>query len=101
MSPPHTGGRGLKHLHYGGQGPERNVAPSHGGATLQEPSQLGPTTQLMGRPSLKDIPLGEPVPGKIGFVFSPDSKTELLDISGIPAGPRVKCPYTSNGFRVP
>ena len=66
-----------------------------------EPSPSEPTAPLKKRPSLDELPFGESVPGKKGFVFSPYSKKELVDVSGIPAGTRVKCPYTSNVFRVP
>ena len=49
----------------------------------------------------QDLPFGELVPGKPGFVYSPYSTKELVDVSGIPTGTKVKCPYSSKTFRVP
>ncbi len=49
----------------------------------------------------EDLPFGELVPGKTGYVHSPYSKTDLVDVSGIPTGTKVKCPYTGKTFRVP
>ncbi len=52
-------------------------------------------------PAREDLPFGELVPAKTGFVYSPWSKAGLVDVSGIPTGTKVKCPYTSKIFRVP
>ena len=49
----------------------------------------------------QDLPFGELVPGKTGFVYSPYSTKELVDVSGIPTGTKVKCPYSGKTFRVP
>ena len=64
-----------------------NPAPS--------PSPTAPRT------SREDLPFGELVAGKTGFVYSPYSKKELVDVSGIPTGTKVKCPYSGKTFRVP
>ena len=52
-------------------------------------------------PAREDLPFGELVPAKNGFVYSPWSKNGLVDVSGIPTGTKVRCPYTSKTFRVP
>ena len=52
-------------------------------------------------PVREDLPFGELVPARTGFVYSPWSKKGLVDVSGIPTGTKVKCPYTSKTFRVP
>lgn len=49
----------------------------------------------------QDLPFGELAPGKTGFVYSPYSTKELVDVSGIPTGTKVKCPYSGKTFRVP
>ncbi len=50
----------------------------------------------------EDLPYGTPIPGKKGYVYSPyDTKKQQVDVSGIPTGTKVKCPYTGKVFRVP
>lgn len=49
-----------------------------------------------------EIPYGEPIPGRPGFVNSPyAAKHQVVDVAGLPAGMEVKCPYTGKLFRVP
>ncbi len=57
--------------------------------------QIKPATQ-------ENIPLGLVIPGRPGFVHSPyAAKNQLVDVTGLPAGMEVKCPYTGKIFRVP
>lgn len=50
----------------------------------------------------EDLPYGRPVVGKNGFVYSPYAPDAgEVDARDIPAGTKVKCPYTSKVFRVP
>lgn len=51
---------------------------------------------------VQEIPYGEAIPGRPGFVNSPyAAKHQLVDVTGLPAGMEVKCPYTGKLFRVP
>lgn len=49
----------------------------------------------------KEPPYGIPVPGKPGFVTSPFSTDGEVDVTGIPSGTKVRCPYTRGIFRAP
>jgi hypothetical protein len=49
-----------------------------------------------------ELPFGTPIPGRAGFVNSPyAAKHQLVDVTGLPGGMEVKCPYTGKLFRVP
>lgn len=49
-----------------------------------------------------DLPYGCPSPVRAGLVNSPyAAKHQLLDVTGLPIGMAVKCPYTGKLFRVP
>ncbi|MEZ0273693.1 MAG: hypothetical protein ACAH88_02220 [Roseimicrobium sp.] len=51
---------------------------------------------------VQEIPYGESIAGRPGFVNSPyAAKHQLVDVTGLPAGMEVKCPYTGKLFRVP
>ena len=50
----------------------------------------------------EDLPVGQPVVGKKGFVYSPYASDKgQVDVQDIPSGTKVKCPYTGKTFRVP
>lgn len=51
---------------------------------------------------VQDIPYGTAIAGRPGFVNSPfAAKHQLVDVTGLPTGMEVKCPYTGKLFRVP
>ena len=51
---------------------------------------------------VQDIPYGAAITGRPGFVNSPfAAKHQLVDVTGLPTGMEVKCPYTGKLFRVP
>lgn len=64
-----------------------------------------PSTQVTPAPSTKEaseLPYGSPIVGRPGFVNSPyAAKHQLVDVTGLPVGMEVKCPYTGKLFRVP
>ena len=52
--------------------------------------------------TLQETPYGNPIPGRPGFVNSPyAARNQLVDVTGLPAGMEVKCPYSGKLFRVP
>lgn len=49
-----------------------------------------------------DLPYGSAIAGRPGFVNSPyAAKHQLVDVTGLPVGMEVKCPYSGRLFRVP
>lgn len=49
-----------------------------------------------------EIPYGTPIQGRPGYVNSPYAAAhQLVDVTGLPVGMEVKCPYTGKLFRVP
>lgn len=74
--------------------PAANTPASRAGSSQQAPAQ--PKTEV------QDAPYGIPIAGRPGFVNSPfAAKHQLVDVTGLPAGMEVKCPYTGRLFRVP
>ncbi|MEZ5304577.1 MAG: hypothetical protein R3F11_28615 [Verrucomicrobiales bacterium] len=56
------------------------------------------------KPAVKEgaIPFGSRIAGRPGYVNSPfAAKNQLVDVTGLPEGTEVKCPYTGKLFRVP
>lgn len=53
-----------------------------------------PTTQA-------EFPVGKPVPGKPGYVYSPYDPNKYVDVSGYTPGSKVKDPYAQKIFIVP
>ncbi len=51
---------------------------------------------------LAQLPFGIPVMGRKGYVRSPYAGDQgMVDVNDIPAGAKVKCPFTGKVFRVP
>ena len=78
--------------------------------TQPQPKSTAPTTPAPAnktpapttKPVVTEIPFGLPIPGRPGFVNSPYAqKHQLVDVTGLPTGMEVKCPYTGKLFRVP
>ncbi len=75
--------------------------------TANNPPAVTANSNQPGNPAqansvVQNIPFGLPISGRPGFVHSPyAAKNQLVDVTGLPAGMEVKCPYTGKIFRVP
>lgn len=87
-------------------------APNSNVAALTKPAPSAPavnTTPAPSQPKVEpapastpELPYGSPISGRPGFVNSPyAAKHQLVDVTGLPVGMEVKCPYTGKLFRVP
>jgi hypothetical protein len=89
--------------------PDKKNAPdasaaSDGTSDSNEGSNSAPPSTPETKPAAprEDLPYGQPVVGKKGFVYSPYAPDKgQVDVQDIPAGTKVKCPYTEKTFRVP
>jgi hypothetical protein len=66
------------------------AAPLHAGPK----AKASPSAQAQ-------LPVGVPVPGKPGLVYSPYAKGKIMNVSIYKHGEVVLCPYTAKPFRVP
>jgi hypothetical protein len=65
-------------------------------------SRPAATPQSSSTSSATQFPVAKAVPGKPGYVFSPyDPNGGYVDVSGYPAGSKVKDPYSQKIFLVP
>lgn len=65
-------------------------------------STVAPQPPTLAPKPVQEIPFGTAITGRPGFVNSPfAAKHQLVDVTGLPTGMEVKCPYTGKLFRVP
>jgi uncharacterized Zn-finger protein len=81
------------------------VAPDTSVAAMSKPDTSAPTTPAVTpapTQAAPELPYGSSISGRPGFVNSPyAAKHQLVDVTGLPVGMEVKCPYTGKLFRVP
>lgn len=78
--------------------PNSNVAAM----TKTEPSAPSAPSTTTPSTAAPELPYGTAISGRPGFVNSPfAAKHQLVDVTGLPVGMEVKCPYTGKLFRVP
>ena len=71
-------------------------------AAMTKPAPSAPTVVTPAPAPAAELPYGSPIAGRPGFVNSPfAAKHQLVDVTGLPVGMEVKCPYTGKLFRVP
>ena len=69
-------------------------------SAVSRPAATPQTSSTSAAPA--QFPVAKPVPGKPGYVFSPyDPNGGYVDVSGYPAGSKVKDPYSQKIFLVP
>lgn len=82
--------------------PDTTPATTDPSTSESKPSDTTSTVESKPAVTREDLPFGQPVVGKKGFVYSPYAPDKgQVDVDGIPAGTKVKCPYTGKVFRVP
>jgi uncharacterized Zn-finger protein len=84
--------------------PRTAPVPNSNVAAMTNPAPSAPTQpKVTPAPSASvELPYGSPIAGRPGFVNSPyAAKHQLVDVTGLPVGMEVKCPYTGKLFRVP
>lgn len=85
--------------------PRSTPAPANSNvAAMNKPAPSAPSTPAVtpAPAPAADLPYGTPIAGRPGFVNSPfAAKHQLVDVTGLPVGMEVKCPYTGKLFRVP
>lgn len=83
--------------------PSTPAAPNTNVAAMSPTPSSAPTTpEATPPPGAADLPFGTAIAGRPGFVNSPyAAKHQLVDVTGLPVGMEVKCPYTGKLFRVP
>lgn len=94
--------------------PTTPPAPNSNVAALTKPAPSAPVVNPTPAPTqpkvepapaanaTPELPYGSPISGRPGFVNSPyAAKHQLVDVTGLPVGMEVKCPYTGKLFRVP
>ena len=82
--------------------PDSTPATTDPSTPESKPSDTTSTVESKPAVTREDLPFGQPVVGKKGFVYSPYAPDKgQVDVDGIPAGTKVKCPYTGKVFRVP
>lgn len=84
-----------------GTGGAPSSAASHAAPSQPASARTQKTPAAPAPVKRDDLPFGVPVVGKNGYVYSPYTKGQLVDVTGIPSGTRVECPYTKKHFRVP
>jgi hypothetical protein len=81
------------------------VAPDTSVAAMSKPNTTTPITPAVTAAPTQaapELPYGSSISGRPGFVNSPyAAKHQLVDVTGLPVGMEVKCPYTGKLFRVP
>lgn len=88
--------------------PQASPTPSAPTVTANKPNtppavNTPPATAPAPAPKpVQEIPYGTAIAGRPGFVNSPYAAAhQLVDVTGLPSGMEVKCPYTGKLFRVP
>lgn len=81
--------------------PADREAPSSSSSESGNAQDAPPPPKEKTPPAREDLPFGQPIIGRPGFVYSPYAPTQVVNVEGLPSGTKVECPYTKKHFRVP
>ena len=81
---------------------QNSTADQQSVAKNQKPGQVPLKVEALMAPRIVDIPVGEPVQGRPGYVYSPYAAPKrIVDVREFRAGEEVRCPITLKSFFVP
>lgn len=75
------------------------LPPQKAAVDIAKQAEASPPAEVKGE---ADLPVGQAVPNKPGFVISPFApQSGYIDVRGFPAGTEIKCPYSGKTFKIP
>lgn len=76
-------------------------SPADSTAVVPPPAPTPTPTPAPTPPAAGDVPYARAVPGKPGFVYSPNDPKKIISVEGLRPGQKARDPETGDIFRVP